>query len=166
MSGLLTQQFTLNGSQRAELSSFNITDNLKDKYYGLNSKNSKFVKMTIDDIKMSNIQDSFKIHYSRYLGFNGKDNTSNLSEITVEKKDKAKLENNKQATENFLFDKKLLGYFKLNFVHLSYGNAFEFNRSKIYDNETKIKKNFKFFIEYDTFTRYNNEVVTLYLSET
>lgn len=82
------------------------------------------------------------------------------------------MKNTKNIESLFLFEKKLLGYFKLNFVLMSYGNRFDFDKNKSYDipieffhSKDKLIKYFKFYILYDKFQSYKNEKIIIHLNE-
>ena len=74
MSNLISITLQLQNSNEANVTSYYITDELKDKYAYSNVVNINAVKMKIKEIEMSNIQDSFKLMYSRYLSYNGENN--------------------------------------------------------------------------------------------
>ena len=172
MSNLLSITLQVNNSNEANITSYYVTDELKDKYTYSNAININAVKMKIKEIEMSNIQDPFKLMYNRYLSYNGENNNTNLREISVNKKDNATMKNTKNIKSFFLFEKKLLGYFKLNFVEMSYGNSFDYDKNKSYDipieffhSKDVLINNYKFYIIYDKFQSYKNEKIIIHLSE-
>lgn len=116
--------------------------------------------MRIKEIEMSNIQDSFKVLYSRYLHFEKSNDNSNITNISVDKKNNATFSTSTLASSYsyIVFESYLLGYFKLNFVSLSYGNEFDYDNSQKYHipvefvlGEDSVKNHFKFFLEYDNY---------------
>ena len=76
----------INNSENLELKEYEVDSTMKRKYITTNSLAKTHVNMKLKDIDVSNVQDSFRIEYARYLRFKKHpDNSTNLNEITVEK---------------------------------------------------------------------------------
>ena len=138
-----------------ELSEYKVEESLKEQFIGKKANVVKTMKMK--DVIMSNIADSFKVEYARYINFNF-DNVLNTRK------------GNFPTKGDIIMHTNLLCYLQLNFVNLSYGNEFDFGTHIIYEipvefmqGEDEINRHFKFFIKYDGSDTSDDEEIILYL---
>lgn len=161
---LLKLKLATDSSEFLTISEYEVDAHLKEKYSGKRGELTKTIDMKIKDVEMKYIQDSFKVQVLRYLSFNPNANKkSNVNRVTFTAEKKSIIWQSFFFNRKYCISKKKKNYFQLNFINLSYGNKFDFNKENVYQipvefilGKDKLNNQFKLFIKYDTFSEYEN----------
>ena len=141
-----------NNNDQLTVSLYNISEKLKDMYFGERGNTMDYVKMKLYDFDHDYLSGSFKILYGRYISFTS-GSGSNVSNM-IDTDTKVSNQNNlptvveivgeKIVLFHKIFHYDTLGKIKDNFSEFVFNIPVEFLYGKDY-----LVENFKFFLEYD-----------------
>ena len=123
--------------------SYEVDPHLKEMYFGERGNDVVSVNMKLDNIEMSYLSDSFRIHYTRYI-------TCDKSNDEMKN---TKTGNNFSTKTDIVMNKEVLCHVLMNFVSLSYGNELDLSQDsynipvEFFMGKNVLDKNFKFFFE-------------------